>query len=771
MKHFVTTWFFLSLLFLTASFALPSSENVRSIIIEGNQRIEKDAILAVTETKIGSPVTRVRIRQDIKRIFKMGYFNDVQTYFDRETGQLKIKVTEKVTIREIKFSGNESQETEDLQKEIQTKPFSYVDPNKIREDIEKLRSFYDSKGYYLAEITSELKSLPNNEVILTFKMKEDQKVMVRRITFLGNKFFHDKELAGVIQTKEKGFFSFLTDSGSYREEVLAQDRQILRDYYGHHGYIRAKIGTPRVQLSKDKRSLSLTFPIEEGDKYYVGSVGVEGELLKSREELLKEVKLKEGGVADTVEIQRDIATLANIYADEGYAFSNVIPRDRYDETKKTVDIIYSLQPGQKIRIEKIKFIGNDSTRDKVLRREMQIVEGDQYHATKIRQSKENIERLALFEEVKVTTPRGSADDKVDIVIEIKEKQTGTFSIGAGFNTLESFQVLGRIEKRNLFGYGVDITLDARIGGRTQAFNLQYRDEYFLDTKWGLTVNAFNISRRFSNFDLTSRGATTGFDYPLYVRSLHRIRAGLTYGLIDQKLSDLRPTVENLFDGGLTSSVTTFISRDTRNRVFEPSRGSLLKISEELSGGPLGGDNEFSKTEFDGSWFFPAADKSTTPIIGGSVFALHLNAGFVAPIKDGERVPLFERYFPGGIFTLRGFPIRSLGPKIQVASSNDPSGFTTSDFVIGGNKQLIFNAEYIFPIIRVANIKGVFFFDMGNAFDNGEKLFTLAGQRQSTGFGIRWLSPIGPLRFEWGFPLDRKEDESMVVFDFTIGSLF
>lgn len=761
----------LTLLSLFLSPVAAFAQGISKIVVVGNKRIEKDAILSVMRLRKGFQLKPNRIQEDVQSIFSMGYFMDVQIFFHEKNGVLTVQVKEKTTIREVRFEGNEEEDTEDLESEIQTKPFSYVDENQIRQDVEKLQAYYDAQGRYLADIRSELKTLPSNEAILTFKIKEDRKVKIRRITFLGNTVFSDKKLKSIIRTKEKGFFSFLTGSGSYQQEFLAQDRQILRDFYGHHGYIKVKIGAPRVQLSPDKRSLSLTITIEEGEPYKVGNVGIDGTLIKPYDELFSEVTLKEGETVDTLKIQQDIAKLSNVYADEGYAYANVIPRDQYDEESKVVDISYFLQPGQKVRIERIQFKGNKSTRDKVLRREMQIREGEVYNITKIRQSRQNLERLALFEEVKLSTPRASSDDRVDIVVEIKERQTGTFSIGAGFNTLESFQVLGRVEKRNLFGYGVDLTLDAQIGSRTQAFNLQYRDEYFLDTKWGLRVNAFNINRRFSNFDLTSRGATIGFDYPLYVKALERVRAGLTYSLIDQRLSDLRPTVENLFQGGVTSSVTTSISRDTRNRVFEPSKGSLLRLTEEIAGGPFGGANAFSKTQFDGRWFFPAAPRSTLPLIGGSVFGLHLNTGYVAPIKDGDRVPLFERYFPGGILTLRGFTLRSLGPKIQVASSNDPSGFTTADFVVGGNKQLIFNAEYIFPIIRVANIKGVFFFDMGNAFDNGESLFTISGQRQSAGFGLRWFSPIGPLRFEWGFPLDRKEDESLVVFDFTIGSLF
>jgi len=544
---------------------------------------------------------------------------------------------------------------------------------------------------------------------------------------------------------------------------------MIRDFYGHHGYIKVKVGAPRIQLSRDKRSLSIALNIEEGDQYHIEKVGIEGEFIKPKEELLE--KIKQNEIADTLKIQKDIAALTTIYADEGYAYANIIPNHRFNEAEKKVSITYFLQPGRKVYIERILFKGNSTTRDKVLRREMRIHEGDLYNSTKLRESKQNLDRLALFEKVQMSTPRSSADDRIDIVVEIEEKSTGAFSIGAGFNTLESFQIIGQIQKRNLFGYGVDVALVARIGSRTQSFNLQYRDEYFLDSRVGLSLNAFNVDRRFSNFDLTSRGGTLGIDYPFYEKGLERIRGGVTYGLVDETLSDIRPTVEQLFSGGLTSSMTFSISRDTRNRVFEPTRGSLFRLTEEIAGSIFGGDTKFSKTEFDGRWFFPVAEKKPIPLVGGSVFALHLRMGFVAPIEDGERIPLFERYFPGGILSLRGFELRSLGPEIQVASSNDPSAFTTTDFTVGGNKQLIFNAEYIFPIIRPANIKGVFFFDLGNAFDNGENMFTITGQRQSVGFGIRWFSPLGPLRFEWGFPLDRKEDESFVVFDFTIGTLF
>lgn len=748
-----------------------AAEPIRAIVVEGNRRIEKDAIVQSLLSKPGEDLRRSFVREDIRRVYRMGYFDRVDVYYDEGAQALKVVVAEKKVIRAIKFAGNKEKDTEDLEKETQVKAYAYVDENKVKEDVARLKTLYEAKGYYLVEITPEYKDVAEGEVELTYRVVENRKVKIERINFIGNKLYKDSELKAVMLTKEKGFLSFLTSSGTYQQEMLDHDRQQVWDHYRKHGYFRSSVSAPFVQMSPDRRSLTATFTVEEGEQYKFGAIDIDGELIRDKAELMKLLKSKEGAIASSADVVADMQKLSSLYADEGYAYANVIPQDRMDDAAKIVAFTFLIQPGEKVRIERIRISGNTSTRDKVIRREMQIAEGDEYDWTKIKQSKESLDRLSIFEEVKITTPKASSDDTVDLVVEIKEKQTGTISLGAGFSTLDSFQIIGKIEKRNVFGYGVDLIFDAQLGARTQIFNLQYRDEHFLDTKWGLTVNAFNIDRRYSSFDLTTRGASVGFDYPLYVRFLERWRLGLTYSIVDKILSNLSPTIENLFQGGVISSVTTGLSRDTRNRVFEPTKGSLLKISEEFAGSALGGDHSFSKTEFNARFFYPVGKWTPVPILEDAVFAVNFDAGYVAPLDAGDRVPLFERYFPGGILNLRGFPIRSLGPKIKIASSTDPGNFTTSDFVIGGNKQVILNAEYIFPLIKPANIKGVLFFDMGNAFDNGESPFTLAGQRQSVGFGIRWFSPIGPLRFEWGYPLDRKGGEKPSVFDFTIGSIF
>ncbi|MCB0309200.1 MAG: outer membrane protein assembly factor BamA, partial [Bdellovibrionales bacterium] len=569
--------------------AVWAQQTIKSIVVEGNQRIRDDAIEQNLRSKAGEILRRSDIQEDIKRIFRMGYFENVEVYFNENTQTLEIFVVEKKFIRSLKFEGNKEKDSEDLLKEIQVKPFTYLNRDQIEEDIVKLKVLYESKGYYLVDIEPVIQEVNTGEVDIVYKIQENKKVKVTRINFVGNSIFTESELKKVLFTKEKSFLSFLSGSGNFQIEILEQDRQMLWDFYRQHGYFRSVVNPASVTLSPDRRNIAIVFNLEEGEQYRFGKIDIDGELIKEREELEKLIESKEGEIANSTKLQKDVQSLTNVYADEGYAYANIVPQDHFDDEKKVVGWTFLIQPGQKVNIGKIKISGNTSTRDKVIRREMRIVEGEQYSWQKIRQSRENLERLAIFEEVRITTPKGVRDDVIDIEINVKEKQTGTVSLGAGFSTLDSFQIIGKIEKRNVFGYGVDLTFDAQVGARTQVFNLQYRDEYFLDTKWGLTLNAFNIDRRYTSFDLTTRGVSAEVSYPLYTRGLERWRLGVAYSIVDKILGDLQPTVENLFRGGLISSVTTSLSRDTRNRVFEPSKGSLLRISEEVAGGPFAGD--------------------------------------------------------------------------------------------------------------------------------------------------------------------------------------
>lgn len=743
------------------------AEKVKEIKVESNVKIEDDAVLAMINSRKGD-LDRAQVTRDIKNIFKSGYFEDVAAEYDEKTDSLIFRVKEKLTIRKFAIRGNKKIDKEDILEEIKTKQYGYLNIKTLKDDIEKIRKLYDSKGYFLADIDYEIEELGKNEIALILKVNEQKKVLIKRINFLGNKIFRDSELKKVMITKEGGFFSFLTGSGKFNEEAFEHDREILQQYYGKEGYINAKITGPRLYLSKDMKSLFLNIMIDEGEQFSVGKVSVEGELLKSKEELMDMIEIEEGQIADSMKIRGDVQKLTNLYADQGYAYANIIPRPIPAKGKNVIDLTFDIQKGNKVYIERINISGNTDSRDKVIRRELQIKEGDLYSFTKIKESRENLERLGYFEEVRISTPVGTSQDKMNINIEISEKPTGAFQVGAGFNSLENFQFISQLQKRNLFGRGYDVALQANIGGRTKRFNLYWVDYWFLDSNVGLRLNAFNEQWRFIDFDLERKGGSLGFDFTLYKRGLHRVRLSTLYNIEVNDYTNIQETVENLFDDGTLSSFALTLARDTRNRIFEPTEGSLLSATATIAGGFLGGSNSFAKFTGQFKKFIPVS-KSRKPLIGGSVLQFNYEMGYVMPLFE-DRIPLYQKFFPGGIYTIRGFELRSLGPTLPVATSSDPSGFITDDFATGGNKQIIFNVEYLFPIFTAAGLKGVVFYDMGNAFASGEN-FNLYKLRYSMGFGIRWFSPVGPLRFEWGFPLDKKKDESAVVFDFTIGSLF
>ena len=742
------------------------SKQVKSVDVQGQRRLTKESILKSVVSRPGV-LDSDTVSQDIKQIFDLGYFEDVKALYDADRKALIYEVLEKPTIVEVSFSGNEEKESDDLKEEVSTKPFTFLDYATLKTDVRSLEEFYAGEGYFLAQPSYKVEELKPGEVRVTYEISEGREVLIRRVHITGNKVFSDAELKDVMRTKEGNWLSFLSDAGTYRKELFAQDRAILSQFYGQKGYIRVRVGDPEVTLSADRSALFLSFDIDEGEVYTIGSVNVSGELLEEAQYYRDLLTIETGGVADTIKVRQDVDKVAQDFGNEGYLYANVIPRTKIDPETRVVDFDFHVQKGQKVYIERIDILGNLSTRDKVIRRELMIDEGDLYHGENIRLSKFNLDRTGYFEQVRITTPRGSSDQQVVLKIEVVERSTGAFSIGAGFNSIESFQFIGQVQKRNLFGLGYDIALQARLGGRTQNFSLRYVDPYFLDSLIGFNFSAFSTERQFINFRQGSTGGSVGLTFPIRRRGRERINFGINYNISNERIEDIRQSIENIFDDGLTSSTTLSLSRDTRNRAFEASEGSFIRGSAEFADGEITGDNTFGKFILDSSIFFPVIPP-TSWFIPGSVLQFHLNVGYITGF--GDDIPLFERFFPGGILTLRGFELRSLGPEVQIATESGPTGQSTEDFPIGGNKQVIFNTEFVFPMVSAAGIKGVVFFDVGNAFGEGDPIDP-TNLREAAGFGIRWFSPIGPLRFEWGFPLDKQDDENGVVFDFTIGSLF
>jgi outer membrane protein insertion porin family len=642
----------------------------------------------------------------------------------------------------------------------------------------------------MAEVTYELKRNSPSEVDVWFRVHENAKVEVRRVNFVGNHAIGDGELREVILTHEGNVLSIMTQAGTYREDVFQRDLLLLQAHYWDRGYVQVKVGTPLIELSPDKQSMYITISIEEGPQYRLGKIDIRGDLLESKEFFLKRVSVKPGEIFNRSKLSEDLQKLTDLYKDRGYAYVNASPATPVDEKTRTVDVTFEIQKGELVTFDRINIRGNSKTRDKVIRRELRIIEGDSYSQSLLDYSKRRVNALGFFEKVDVSTKRGSSDNQMDVNVEVAERPTGTFQIGAGFSSVENFIAQAQISQNNLLGRGQLLTLQAQISSLRQLFLLQFQDLYFLDTDWTFGFNLFKQDRILSSFTRSSKGASLTWGYLL----AEDLRLLLTYTLEDVKVStggfaglfssgqrDPVPltSIANLVRSGITSSGRALLSYDSRDNRMFPTRGWYNTISGEIADNFLLSENVFTRYEGVARFFYP--------IWGPFVFRMKLEGGLISS-RDPHGVPIFERYFVGGIYDIRGFSPRSLGPVIQsLGEQTQDSGLRP--FLIGGNMQMLGNAEIEFPIFDKVGIRGVIFADMGNAFNLEQQYCKLkpgvvddsknpcrtpldiGAYRESWGFGFRWFSPIGPLRFEWGIPFKTLPGEQPIVFEFTIGNFF
>ncbi len=757
-KRFFFTLFFL----LFFSFSLQSAERIARIDFVGLVKTEASSLKGRLSSKEGAFYSQKSASQDVKALFATGLFEDVSVSREGGAGGIRLvfHVVEKGTIGAITFRGNRKVKKKDLENALTIREFNQIDEGKISESVRAIKKLYEEKDYSLVEVGWHLDPLDseNNEYELVFDIQENRGVKIRRIAFVGNKAFSDKKLAKQMRTKVKGFLSFINKSGKLDDDVLQSDTDLLYYFYLNKGYLKAKIGKPQVSLTRNNRALNITIPVFEGVPYKISSVDVAGDIMTTREELLSQLELKAGETYSRMKQDQDTMTLGSIYGDQAYAFASVVPRITTNDEAKTADIVYDIQKGPKIFVEKIVIKGNIITHDKVIRREMQIMENAPYNQSAIDLSKRRLVQLGYFSEVNVATPRGSRDDLIDLVIEVKEKPTGSFSIGAGFSSLESFIFNASIQKDNFFGRGLKGGVMANISKLRQEFAFNATDRYFLDTRWITSLNVHRYSSALNrDFDQKSFGGALTFGrevFPFF-------DASVGYNIEDVTVTNFSSQVPAFFQqnaSGLTSSVLSTLAYDTRdNRIFT-TKGMYNAVSGEYAGHGVGGDNDYWKMQAESRVFFKMPWKTVLKARGLFAYVNSLSS---------DPVPLFERFFLGGVNTLRGFDFNSIGPSLSIPSSATGGDH---DFTYGGNRMMMFNLEYEVPLYDPAGIRAVIFADTGQSYAETESIDILRF-RSDYGFGLRWNSPFGPLRFEWGFPIKKREGESFTVFNFTIGQSF
>jgi outer membrane protein insertion porin family len=767
------------------------SREVRRVHFRGNRKVEDDALRVNLRTVPGVVVTQDMIRDDVRTIWRMGFFEDVQVEVTPMVGGGVIAIfvlKEKPSVRKIYVSGHDEVGLTKINEVLDIKKEQILDPAKIKKNVEKIRELYVQRGFYMAEVNYELERENQNEVDVYFRIRENAKVEVRRVNFVGNKGASDDELRAVMLTQPGDLLSFVTSSGTYREDVFQRDMLMVQAYYYDRGFINVKVSDPQLELSPDKRSLYITISVDEGKQYKVGELDVRGELLDDKDFYLQRLGVKPGETFNRSKVQQDMQDLTEYYKDKGYAYVNATPQTTVDEKTRLVNLSFDIQRGSLVKFERINVRGNSKTRDKVIRREMRVVEGETYNQSRLDLSKKRVTALGFFERVDLSTKRGSDDDSMEVNVEVAERQTGAFQIGAGFSSVESFIAQAQISQNNLFGRGQLLTLQAQLSGLRQLFLLQFEDPYFLDTNWTFGFQLFNQQRYYRDFTRRSVGGSLTWGYMV----ADDVRLYLTYQLQDIGVNTSGRTnlfsggqrsplptgsLANLLRSGITSSWRVSLTHDTRDNKLFPHSGWHNTLSAEFAEPAFLSENQYSRFEGVTRYFYP--------LIGPLVLRLRGEMGLITS-RDPQGVPIYERYFLGGIFDVRGFQLFSLSPQIRVPSDQNPDA-ALNVFRVGGNMQVIGKAEIEIPIFEKVGIRGVIFNDIGNTYnlesqycrlkpanadisvDPCKKVLPLSTLRSSWGFGFRWFSPIGPLRFEWGFPYKPLPGEEPYIFEFTIGN--
>jgi len=764
-----------------ASAPVPDSGVLSRINVQGNRRVETDAIRAALPLKAGDTYDREKLKSALLAVWRMGYFNDVKLDVSSAkpplTGfTLTVLVSEKPAVREVKLEGNEELSKDDFKDNIEVKPFQILDQEAVRKSARKMQEKYVEKGFFLAEVTPKIVPLPNNEVNVIFQINEHAKITVKEIRFVGNRAIPDSELKDAMLTQEGSIFSFLTGAGTYREEAFQRDEIVLQGLYFDIGYIYVKFGKPAIELSPDKRFIFITMTIDEGDPYDVGKIDVGGDLLVAKEQLFSLISTRSGDRFSKTRLQNDMNRLLDVYKDKGYAYANVSLDDAADTERRIVDLTYVFQKGQPVSIEKIEIVGNSKTRDKVIRREMRIAEGDLYSGTGVRASKGRITALGFFDSVEINQKRGTTDDRMILEVSVKEKLTGTFQVGFGFAGGENFFAQAQLAQNNLLGYGHTASLSLQISSIRQLFQLSYLDPYVLDTQWTGSVDLYRSELVFSGFDRQANGGslTAGYDFTNMAQWLEDFRIFLTYTLEQVNVQPAVGTADvlaNQFSSGRTSSIRFSFNYDKRDNRLFPTSGFLTSASAEFASSLLGSENLFQR--------YRLIERFYRPLLLGMVFKTNISLGYIRSTDPINRpVAISEKFFEGGINSIRGYTLRSISPTLPIASIREPNA-PIIEFPVGGNKELITNWEVEFPIFAGAGLRGVVFYDAGNVYSEKENFFQSSqrggtlpfGLFMSTGFGLRWFSPLGPLRFEVGFPLTRRPIDDTYLFEFTIGNFF
>jgi outer membrane protein insertion porin family len=730
---------------------------IYEVKITGAERVSEEYIRSVILSKEGKKLDPITLRQDIERIFKLDFFDDVKAEF--KDGILTFYLKEKPIISEIQVEGRKELEEEKFKEIMKLKQGDFFDERKLKSQIDSIISEYRKQGFIFTRIESKIEQLPQNRVKLKLKIEEGKKFLVRKILFSGAKKLSEDELKKCIQTKETNPLKKIVREGKVDINTVNLDKENTKICYLDWGFLDAEIKSPPALIidPAKEETLVLFRVANEGERYKVKRLNLAGDIIFDKEQIIHNLKTKENEFVSRKKVLEDIEWITSLYQDVGFGQARVDPL--ISKEKNLVDIDFQISRGDISYIKNINIKGNTRTRDFVIRRNISLLEGEAFSRTALVKSYFSLMRTGFFEKVDIN-PIFLEDNRVDLDIEVKEGRMGAISLGGGFspqfgNFFQSLFLMFQGQLANFRGMGQNLGFYLALGGGFAFFNFYFQDDHAFDTDYIMGINLFRYQSFFLPFRKISTGGKFNTGFFLEEKTKFVLSPGIEIVDVYDRRTGLRiPLYQDDPGAGFGRSDLRFlraeIRNDTRDNPLAPSRGRLITLWSKV-GGVFGGDLYYVKFGISNTFFIP--------IKWGIVFspALRLGGGF--GLTASRFLPYPERFFAGGIYSMRGYEYFSLGRKEQVPG--------IGEIVLGGNKSVISNLELIFPVVRQAGLFFVLFSDIGQVFAEQEKIDIL-NFRASYGFEIRWISPFGPIRFSIGFPLVKKRGDQFRVFDFSLG---
>jgi len=740
---------------------------VKDIRVEGIQRTEAGTVFSYLPVKVGETMDDEKSAAAIKALYATGFFKDVR--LEIENGVLIVTLQERPAIAEIDIVGTKEFTKEQLKdglKQTGLAESRIFDKSLLDKAEQELKRQYYGRGKYAVSVTTTVTPLERNRVAINFNVVEGEVAKIRQINIVGNKDFKEKDLLELFTLTTPGWMTWFSKNDQYSKQKLAADLETLRSFYLNRGYLEFSIDSTQVSISPDKTDIYITVNLVEGPKYTVSDVKLAGDMLVPEDELRKLVKVQPGATFSREQLTESTKQIGDRLGNDGYAFANVNAVPELDKEKHQAAFTFLIDPGRRVYVRRINMSGNAKTRDEVLRREMRQMEGGWYSGEKINRSRERLDRLGYFSDINIETPAvPGTTDQVDVDVSVTEKPTGSIMLGAGFSSSDGFIVSGSVSQNNVFGTGNQLAVQVNSGKVNKVYSLSYTNPYYTvdGVSLGYDVYQRNVDpsslSTVGNYESSTVGAGVRLGVP--INEIDGVNLGLSYEKTNLTLFDTSPQrykdyVAEFGTSNRTVRADLGWARDSRDSIVYPTKGRLQRVYGEV-GLPVG-DMKYAKLSYQHQYFYPLS-RDFSVMLNGEMGA---GGGY-----GGKPLPFFKNFYAGGNTSVRGYDAGTLGPK-----DND-------GLALGGTRRIVGNAEVLFPFPGLRNDKSVrmsLFLDGGAAWGPGDvegryDKLRAADLRYSTGLAVSWYSPIGPLKFSFGKPLNAQAGDKEQRFQFILGSVF